>query len=125
MISIRKRSTQKDAVSFGQTAASTVIMSLRQKRVKFSRMFALLIGYVTERGYECAIDDVKCRTGHMKHSLHYEGLAGDLILYKDGKYLTETSDYEFAGNFWEHLGGSWGGRFGDGNHFSLAHGGRK
>jgi len=62
----------------------------------------------------------------MKNSLHYEGLAGDLILYNaNGTYLTRTEDYEFAGTFWEALGGSWGGRFKDGNHFSLEYGGRK
>jgi len=100
-------------------------LSLRQKRVKFSRMFAMLILYVTQEGYEPAIDDVKCRTGHMSNSLHYIGLAGDLILYRNAVYLKKTEDYEFAGLFWESMGGSWGGRFNDGNHFSLSHGGRK
>jgi len=29
------------------------------------------------------------------------------------------------GLYWESIGGSWGGRFGDGNHFSLEHEGRR
>ncbi|MGO3686517.1 MAG: M15 family metallopeptidase, partial [Proteus vulgaris] len=42
------------------------------------------------------------------------------------KYLTATSDYKELGEYWESLGGSWGGRFKtrpDGNHFSLEHNG--
>jgi len=29
------------------------------------------------------------------------------------------------GEYWEGMGGSWGGRFSDGNHFSLTHNGVK
>lgn len=29
------------------------------------------------------------------------------------------------GEYWESIGGAWGGRFNDGNHYSLGHGGRK
>ena len=100
-------------------------MTLKQKRVKFSKMFALLFPYCESMGYEPAFGDVKCKTGHMKNSLHYLGLAGDLVLYKEGKYLTSTEDYKFAGEFWETMGGSWGGRFNDGNHFSIEHNGKK
>jgi len=29
------------------------------------------------------------------------------------------------GEYWESIGGSWGGRFGDGNHYSLKYKGRR
>lgn len=56
---------------------------------------------------------------HARHkSFHYKRLAIDLNLFKDGVWMTKTSDHEPFGKFWELLGGSWGGRFGDGNHYS-------
>lgn len=63
----------------------------------------------------------------IKNSLHCQRLAIDFNLFKNGKYLTATSDYEILGEFWEKIGGSWGGRFSkpDGNHFSLEHNGVK
>lgn len=113
-------------------------MTLRQARCEFSRALALLILKGFEMGYEIAIDEVTEHitkkdptSDHMRGSLHHEGLAGDLILYKDGKYLTETSDYAPLGLWWETYGEEkgiplkWGGHFNDGNHFSLARGGRK
>jgi hypothetical protein len=51
-------------------------------------------------------------------SFHYMRLAIDLNLFWKGTYLTETADYEVLGEYWESLGGTWGGRFDDGNHFS-------
>jgi hypothetical protein len=55
-------------------------------------------------------------------SLHIYKLAVDLLLFKDGVYLTETPDYRELGEFWENLHPDcrWGGRFEDGNHFSVA-----
>lgn len=67
----------------------------------------------------------------MANSLHKQRLAIDLIIdkydpkTKTWQYLRKTQDYSLAGEIWEEMGGSWGGRFNDGNHFSLAHGGRK
>ena len=62
-------------------------------------------------------------------------LAIDLDLFKDGEgfemgckvYLTKTEDHRKLGEFWESLHPlcRWGGRFGDGNHYSLEHGGVK
>jgi hypothetical protein len=55
------------------------------------------------------------------NSLHKLRLAVDFNLFKNGKFLQETDDHKELGEFWESLGGSWGGRFssGDGNHYSL------
>jgi len=58
-------------------------------------------------------------------SLHTKRLAVDLPAFRDGKYLTETKQYEPLGEVWESLGGTWGGRFDDGNHFSLEHDGMR
>lgn len=66
-------------------------------------------------------------TDHMKGSLHEIGLAADVLLYRNGIYLTRTEDYQVLGEQWEQLGHAlgldlaWGGRFAkpDGNHFSL------
>lgn len=56
-------------------------------------------------------------------SAHKWRLAIDLCLFYAGRYLTETADYAAIGEVWERMGGTWGGKWGDGNHFSLTHGG--
>jgi len=100
-------------------------MSLRKKQSKFVRMVALLIQFAYEIGYELTFGDAYAISGHKKLSLHYSRLAIDLNLFKNGRYLTKTEDHEILGEFWESIGGTWGGRFGDGNHYSLEHNGRK
>jgi len=88
-------------------------------------MTALLILYAYKLGFKMSWGDALAKTGHKMHSNHYIGLAVDLNLFKDGQYLTETEAHQKLGEFWESIGGSWGGRFGDGNHYSLEHLGRK
>lgn len=63
----------------------------------------------------------------IKNSVHRLKLAIDLNLFKDGKYLSSTESHRFLGEFWESLNPlcRWGGRFGDGNHYSLEHNGVK
>jgi len=100
-------------------------VSLTALQAKFVRMVALLIIKADELGYEFTFGDAYARSGHMDKSLHYSRLAIDLNLFKDGIYKYETSEYKELGEYWESIGGAWGGRFGDGNHFSLAYGGRK
>lgn len=100
----------------------------RQKRVKFTHCLAILIIQMVQRGYEVAIDEATERltakdptSDHIKGSLHHVGLAADLNLYKDGTWLSRTTDHLEFGVFWESLDPacSWGGRFGDGNHYSF------
>ena len=102
-------------------------MTLRQKQSKFVRMVADLIIFAYDNGYELTFGDayVSTRTGHKKFSLHYDRLAVDFNLFKDGEWLEDTEDHRLLGEHWESIGGAWGGRFGDGNHYSLAHGNRK
>jgi len=100
-------------------------MSLRQKQSAFVRMVADLIRTAYELGYELTFGDAYATSGHKARSLHYERLAIDLNLFRDGKFLDKTEDHLPLGAYWESIGGSWGGRFNDGNHYSLEHEGRK
>jgi len=61
------------------------------------------------------------------NSLHTSKLAIDINLFLDGKYLSSTESHRRLGEWWErqHELAAWGGRFGDGNHYSFKHGGRK
>lgn len=111
-------------------------MTLGQKQKQLPVMVAKLIEFAYANGYELTFGDafrdprvhgalgVKMGYGHPK-SAHKQRLAVDLNLFKDGVYLTSTDDYTPLGVFWESLGGSWGGRFADGNHFSIEHEGVK
>ena len=111
-------------------------MRLGAKQELFAKGIALLIQYATFRGYEIRFGEVErskaeaTRKG-FPNSNHTRRLAADLHLFKDGKYLSKTSDHTPLGEFWEGLTGeysgehitfAWGGRFNDGNHYSLKHG---
>ena len=98
---------------------------LRQKQSRFAHMVPLLILFAYEKGYEITLGDAYATRGHMANSLHYKRLAIDLNLFSGGVYLETTEDHRELGEFWESIGGSWGGRFKDGNHYSLEHNGRK
>jgi len=93
-------------------------MNLKQQQIEFSKRFPLLILYAYTLGYTVTFPPE--HTNHIKNSFHFDGRAKDINLFKDGKYLTETSDHLPLGIFWESLGGTWGGRFThkDGNHYS-------
>jgi len=111
-------------------------MSIRKKQSKFVQMIGDLIDYAYREGYELTFGDAYRDPrlhGHIgfkegygrRDSLHKERLAIDLNMFKDGRYLTSTEDHRPLGEFWEKMGGSWGGRFNDGNHYSLEHEGRR
>ncbi len=96
-------------------------MKLSTKQQKFTQMIARLIIYAESLGYGLTFGDAYAVTGHKKNSFHYSRLAVDFNLFKDGEYLTETTDHLELGKYWESIGGTWGGRFNspDGNHYSL------
>lgn len=111
-------------------------MTLGQKQRKFALMIAQLIIHAYEHGYELTFGDayrdprLHGALGEKKgygaaNSCHKLRLAVDLNLFKNGEYKTRTEDYKDLGEYWESIGGCWGGRFEDGNHFSLEHEGRK
>ena len=93
-------------------------MGLRTRQSLFTENVGRLIAFAYDRGYELTLGDAWASRGHKKGSFHYSRLAIDLNLFKDGKYLTSTEDHLGLGLFWEALGGTWGGRFKDGNHYS-------
>lgn len=99
-------------------------MTLREKQSKFVRMLAMLINFATAQGYELTLGDAWSKPEYKAHSAnskHYERLAIDLNMYRDGVWLKTTEDHAPLGLYWESLGGTWGGRFKhpDGNHYSL------
>lgn len=111
-------------------------MTLEKKQRMLLPMLAQLIQFAYARGYELTLGDAyrdprvhgihgETRSYSAPYSNHKVRLAVDLNLFRAGVYLTRTEDYRELGEFWEGLGGSWGGRFRDGNHFSLEHEGRR
>lgn len=110
-------------------------MTLRQKRCLFTELAARLIIEARRLGYECAMNEVLRSPAKAKenaaagvgivHSNHLVGLAVDLNLYLEGRYLTKSEDHLKLGLWWEkqHPLARWGGRWNDGNHYSLEHDG--
>ena len=94
-------------------------MTLRQQQSKFASMVASLIQFAYKQGYEITFGDAWAHDGHRKGSFHYKRLAIDLNLFLNGRYLSSTESHRTLGEFWESIGGSWGGRWKDGNHYSF------
>ena len=94
----------------------------------FASMLIHLFRFITESGYRFTLGDAyrdpRCPYGS-EVSLHKERLAIDLNLFKDGEFLKDSESHRPVGEYWESIGGSWGGRFNDGNHYSLSFEGRK
>lgn len=111
-------------------------MNLGDKQRLFARLIAELIIKAYEMGYQVTLGEAY-RTPYqakqyaeqgigIENSLHTQKLALDINLFKNGKYLNRNQDYEPIGEVWESMSGAgyelcWGGRFGDGNHFSCSH----
>lgn len=124
-------------------------MNLGKKQELFMRLLPLLINKAHQLGFEIRGGDlfrdsrihgvfgvgitqhvekilnligVNFGYGH-KSSCHKLKLAVDLNLTKDGKLITKTSGHKVLGDWWEkqHLDCRWGGRFNDGNHYSMTH----
>lgn len=107
-------------------------MTLGQRQRLFMRLLPRLIDYAYQNGFELSIGDgyrdprlhgavgVKMGYGHAS-SNHKNRLAIDLNLFKDGAFLTTSEDHKPLGEYWESLHPlcKWGGRFNDGNHYSI------
>lgn len=113
-------------------------MNLIQKQKAFSVLVADLILQADFLGYEVTLGEAwrppetarkYAEDGRgTANSNHCQKIAIDLNLFKDGVWLTKTSQYQELGLWWEEqstdgLRCCWGGRFGDGNHFSVEHNG--
>lgn len=116
-------------------------MTLLQKQFAFAELLPFLLAEAKRLGYQYKLGEAyrspeeaarlaKLGKG-IKNSLHSIGLAIDIHLFRDGKYLTDTESHRALGTYWETLSAgkdfvtAWGGHFGDGNHYSIMHGNRK
>jgi hypothetical protein len=116
-------------------------MTLRQKQSAFAKLVARLIWHAEEIGFEVTFGEAYRSPAEAKrlhelgigtlNSLHISRLAIDLNLFKDGIYLSSTESHRPLGEWWESqsippdITCHWGGRFNDGNHYSIGHAGRK
>ena len=114
--------------------------ALQQSQFQFAKMFGELLVWIYSQGYTCQFGDVWRSTdklyiptgqdgfeddtqytyqellfynkkSKLTYGKHNDRLAGDLIIYKDGKQFTDE-EYRPIGEKWESMGGRWGGRFG-------------
>lgn len=107
-------------------------MTLRQRQSLFARLVARLIQQAEAMGYEVTLGEAwrtpeqaawNAKQGKgTANSLHTIRLAIDLNLFRGGAYLSATEDHRALGEWWErqHPDCRWGGRFKDGNHYSLS-----
>ena len=111
-------------------------MNLGEAQREFTICVAKLIIYSYEQGFELTLGDayrdprafgatgVKKGYGRSE-SNHKRRLAIDLNLFREEKYLADTESHKSLGEWWEALGAEvglplvWGGRFSDGNHYSM------
>lgn len=112
-------------------------MTLSEKQRKFTVMIGRLIEWADKNGYGLTFGEayrtpeqaqLNAKNGKgIANSLHTQRLAVDFNLFIDNQYQTDSAAYKPLGEFWESIGGAWGGRFSkpDGNHFSLEHNGVK
>lgn len=112
-------------------------MTLGEKQRLFAGLVGKLLVHIYESGYEVSLDwayrppEVAAYYSTIgvgiRSSLHTLKLAVDLNLFLDGKWMRETDAHKGFGEWWEkqHELCRWGGRFGDGNHYSMEHEGRK
>lgn len=103
-------------------------MTLRQKQARFSWMLGqLLVKAVSLKTPVCILELYRSRETQQAYvargvartlnSKHLEGLAVDLVflsdLEDDGKLNYTPDKYRALGEYWEFIGGEWGGRFGE------------
>ncbi|EIH0052346.1 M15 family metallopeptidase, partial [Escherichia coli] len=104
-------------------------MKLSEKQQLFAVMIADLIHWAQEHGYRLTFGEayrtpeqaaLNAKSGKgIRNSLHTLRLAVDFNLFINGEYQADTDAYRPLGEYWESIGGTWGGRFSraDGNHF--------
>lgn len=113
---------------------------LSERQILFVKQLVLFLHWATLHGMDVTLGEAwrppemveiyrKQGKTEAKYSKHPDRLAIDLNLFINGKYTPKGEDYRPLGEFWESIGGRWGGRFGvpkkdwdkkigwDGNHF--------
>lgn len=113
-------------------------MTLGEQQRLFVQLIGRLIGWAYENGLELTFGEAfrtseqaalnAAKGSGITNSLHTDRLAIDMNLFVNGEYKADTQSYRGLGEHWETLHPlcRWGGRFtkADGNHFSVAFGGR-
>ena len=112
-------------MSYDGAQVSSLEETMAQDAAKLIQQ-AVVLGYTVTLGEawrtaQQAALNAAVGTG-IVHSLHIERLAIDLNFFKSGIWVTDGSELQDIGSWWEALGPQhyWGGRFGDGNHFSIS-----
>jgi hypothetical protein len=110
----------------------------------FTRLVARLIDRAIAMGYQATLGEVlrgkaqaqanAASGAGISNSLHLDGLAVDLNLYLNGRWLQNSEDHADLGRWWkaQHPDCRWGGDFKDskgrpkpdGNHYSITFQGR-
>lgn len=99
---------------------------LNDKQFEFGRLLPKLLAAILERGYTYSLGCARCAlpSHHRAGSCHYEGLAIDINLFKDGVWLKDGKDHGQFHDLWESLGGAK--RItGDFNHYSVGYNGMR
>jgi len=96
---------------------------LSDQQCVFTHNLAKLILKIVGFGYETKIQELNrtletqqeyVKSGKSKtlNSKHLDKLAADIVIFKNGVAILSGPEYRPLGEFWESLGGRWGGRFG-------------
>jgi hypothetical protein len=106
---------------------------LGDKRERFTRYIYMLLQVMYADGMRPRFDLEHCN--HKVHSLHYDGLAKDILLFdKNNIYRNATEDHRKYGLLWESFAPDcfWGGNGlkvdglkDDGNHYAITFQGKK
>ena len=86
-------------------------ISVRQVQRPLAMQLLYFFGFdIIEENNSLKLVTCKKRSKTLK-SKHLQCLAADVVLYINGKYITDKNLYRPLGEKWEELGGTWGGRF--------------
>ena len=98
-------------------------MTLGEKQELFSELVVKLLRKMHREGYKTRLGHAYRTDPKYKRRCHNMKIALDVNLFKNGEYLSSTSSHRRFGEWWErqHELCRWGGRFNDGNHYSITH----
>ena len=99
-------------------------MTVNQMQFEFTIMQARLVLFAKECGFNLSLREV-WREGRRQlelfnaglsktmNSQHLKSLAADFVMFRDGDPVEAGDDPDWLtlGEYWEHLGGTWGGRW--------------
>jgi hypothetical protein len=71
-----------------EASGETLLLTLREKQARFAYMVSQLILFAYFNGLELTLGGAYATTGHSNNSLHYERLAIDLNLFKNGGLIS-------------------------------------